>query len=199
MIGIGLIVWEAYDFYNTCQEEGLDAAVLKLGFSLAAMAVGAGVIKRGYKLGTFFVETAPEALAHYKKIHPVFVKFYDIAAAAVAKGVHKVKEAAIKIEIKAQHQLNKAKESVTSVFNKGINHNYSYHPRIRNGALKDPVAHNFPFSFDKEILKVKPIKQSDGSLLYRMQGNLNSKDGFFEIGLNTETNTIFHRTFVKKQ
>ena len=98
MIGIGLIVWEAYDFYNTCQEEGLDAAVLKLGFSLAAMAVGAGVIKRGYKLGTFFVETAPEALAYYKKIHPVFAKFYDIAAAAVAKGVQKVKEAATKFQ-----------------------------------------------------------------------------------------------------
>ena len=98
MIGIGLIVWEAYDFYNTCQEEGLDAAVLKLGFSLAAMAVGAGVIKRGYKLGTFFVETAPEALALYKQAHPVFAKFYDVAAAAVAKGVQKVKEAATKFQ-----------------------------------------------------------------------------------------------------
>jgi len=49
--------------------------------------------------------------------------------------------------------------------------------------LQDPVAHNFPYSFDDVILKVKPITQTDGSLLFRQAGTLNGKSGFFEIGI----------------
>lgn len=59
--------------------------------------------------------------------------------------------------------------------------------------LQDPVAHNFPYSFDDVNLKAKPITQADGSLLYRHTGTLNGKSGFFEIGLNAEAKTIFHR------
>lgn len=75
-------------------------------------------------------------------------------------------------------------------------HGLQYHPRIRSGALQDPKAHNFPYSFDDVILKQGPIKQADGSFLYRLEGSLNGKNGFFEIAVNPETRTIFHRTFV---
>ena len=75
-------------------------------------------------------------------------------------------------------------------------HSFKYAKRIRTRALQDPVGHNFPYSFDDVILKVKPITQADGSLLYRHAGHLNGKSGFYEIGLNPQTKTIFHRTFV---
>ena len=77
-----------------------------------------------------------------------------------------------------------------------LKHGYKYASRIRARALQDPVAHNFPYSFDDEILKVEPIIQADGSLLFRKAGTLNGKSGFFEIALNPNTKTIFHRTFV---
>ena len=79
---------------------------------------------------------------------------------------------------------------------KAFKHGFKYHPRIRARALQDPVAHNFPYSFDDIILRIKPVVQSDGSYLFRKAGSLNGKDGFFEIGLNPKTKTIFHRTFV---
>ncbi len=74
-------------------------------------------------------------------------------------------------------------------------HGFKYHPRIRQRGLQDPKAHNFPYSFDDIILKTNPIKQKDGSLLYILEGILNEKRGVFEIAINTETKTIFHRTF----
>jgi hypothetical protein len=77
-------------------------------------------------------------------------------------------------------------------------HTFKYHSRIRARALQDPVAHNFPYSFDDIILQAKPVIQKDKSLLYKYAGSLNGKEGFFEIGLNPSTNTIFHRTFVGK-
>ncbi len=75
-------------------------------------------------------------------------------------------------------------------------HGYSYHPRIRARGLQDPVGHNFPYSYDDVILRSTPVRQADGSLLYRTPGSINGKDGFFEIALNPDTGTIFHRTFV---
>ena len=45
-------------------------------------------------------------------------------------------------------------------------------------------------------VKQSPINQADGSLLHRLEGSLNGNDGFFEIAINPETNTISHRIFV---
>jgi RHS repeat-associated protein len=73
----------------------------------------------------------------------------------------------------------------------------NYHPRVRARGLEDPTAHNFPYSFDQTILKSTPTTQSDGSLLYRVPGVMNGRDGVYEIGLNPDTNTIFHRVFRK--
>ena len=46
------------------------------------------------------------------------------------------------------------------------------------------------------ILHTAPTAQVDGSLLYAAPGSINGKDGVFEIAVNSETRTIFHRTFV---
>lgn len=36
----------------------------------------------------------------------------------------------------------------------------------------------------------------DGSLIYRTPGFVNGEGGFFELALNPDTRSIFHRTFV---
>ena len=77
-----------------------------------------------------------------------------------------------------------------------LRHGFKYHPRIRARGLQDPRAHSFPYSFDKAILKQRPIKREDGSLMHRMKGTMNGKKGHFEIAVNPNTKTIFHRTFV---
>ncbi|HVE95052.1 MAG TPA: DNRLRE domain-containing protein [Acidimicrobiales bacterium] len=77
-----------------------------------------------------------------------------------------------------------------------FSHGYSYHPRIRARGVQDPVGHNFPYSYDDVILRSAPVGQADGSLLYRVPGSINGKDGFFELAVNPDTGTIFHRTFI---
>jgi hypothetical protein len=87
-------------------------------------------------------------------------------------------------------------DDVARVGDDAVTHGYKYHPRIRARGVQDPVGHNFPYSYDDVILRTTPVSQADGSLLYRMPGSINGKDGFFEIALNPDTGTIFHRTFV---
>jgi hypothetical protein len=70
-----------------------------------------------------------------------------------------------------------------------------YHARVRARGLDDPTSHNFPYTYDKTILESTPTVQDDGSLLYRVPGAMNGKDGVYEIGLNPNTNTVFHRFF----
>ena len=82
---------------------------------------------------------------------------------------------------------------------RSYSHSFKYNTRIRERALQDPVAHNFSYSFDDIILKSRPITQIDGSLLYRHEGHLNGKHGFFEIALNPHNETIFHRVFVRSK
>lgn len=77
--------------------------------------------------------------------------------------------------------------------------NTSYHPRIRQRAIQDPKAHNFPKSFDDEIMNTTPKVQSDGSYLYEAQGSLNNTDGVYQIAVNPETSQIFHRTFISNK
>ena len=74
-------------------------------------------------------------------------------------------------------------------------HNYKYHPNILKRALQDPRGHNFPYSFDDQILARTPIQGRGGSELYRLPGTLGGNSGVFEIGLNPRTGIIFHRTF----
>ena len=87
-------------------------------------------------------------------------------------------------------------DDVVAAGDDAFTHGHSYHPRIRERGLQDPVGHNFPYSYDDVILRSTPVTQADGSLLYRVPGAINGKDGFFEIAVNPSSGTIFHRTFV---
>lgn len=88
-----------------------------------------------------------------------------------------------------------AAKTGAGVVDDAFSHGLKYHPRIRTRGVEDGVGHNFPYSFDDAILKTKPITQADGSLLYRMPGNINKTDGVFEMAVNPQTQTIFHRQF----
>ena len=81
------------------------------------------------------------------------------------------------------------------VLGDAFEHKFKYHPRVRQRGVEDPKAHNFPYTFDDVILKEKPILQNDASLLFKKAGTLNDKEGVFEIAVNPQTKTIFHRTF----
>jgi hypothetical protein len=80
---------------------------------------------------------------------------------------------------------------------------------LRQRALEDPRSHNFPYSFDKKILKTEPIIQKDGYKIYRLEGSMTGKkvtdpitgakvqqykDGVYEIGVN-KNGIIDHRFF----
>ena len=62
--------------------------------------------------------------------------------------------------------------------------------------MQDPKAHNFPYSYDREIIQNStPVLRKDGSLQYNHKGSMSGKDGVFEITINPETGIIFHRNF----
>lgn len=71
---------------------------------------------------------------------------------------------------------------------------YPYAPRIRERAVQDPKSHNFPYTFDKEILKTTPIPKKNGYNIYQKEGSMTGKDGLFEIGV-TKDGIIDHRFF----
>ena len=87
-------------------------------------------------------------------------------------------------------QIVQVEKEITSATN-----SYTYHPRIRARAVQDPIAHNFPYSFDSAILESKSIIQADGSLLYSRTGSINNTSGVYEIAINPKSNVIFHRQF----
>lgn len=69
-----------------------------------------------------------------------------------------------------------------------------YNPRIRERALQAPLYHNFPYSFDKEILKTNPNILKDGSKFYQFPGSVNGKLGNYELIQNSK-GVIYHRNF----
>ncbi len=75
-----------------------------------------------------------------------------------------------------------------------VKHPYKYHDRVKMRALEDRPAHNFPYSFDDEILKTQPILRDDGYKIYQLEGELNGKKGVFEIGILPD-GVIDHRFF----
>jgi hypothetical protein len=77
----------------------------------------------------------------------------------------------------------------------GLGHLIRYDVRLRKRAVEDPVGHNFPRSYDRHILKTKPIRQRDGSLLYRREGAIGDTDGAYEIAVNPRKMKIVHRHF----
>jgi len=74
-------------------------------------------------------------------------------------------------------------------------HNYEYDNRVRERGIEDPVSHNFPYSFDDEILDTTPtIDEETGYKIFRTPGSLNNTEGNYEIGI-TKDNKINHRFF----
>jgi RHS repeat-associated protein len=84
-----------------------------------------------------------------------------------------------------------------------------YAPRVRARGVEDPKSHNFPYSFDKEILSTKAIPKKNGYNLYQKEGTMTGKvvtdpgtgvrtqqykEGVFEIGVNKD-GVIDHRFF----
>jgi len=130
---------------------------------------------------------------------PFDINWRSVATSAFIGGVAGGATAGIGKALGATRATNTATrigDDLVGVGDDVFTHGYSYSPRIRARAVQDPVGHNFPYSYDDVILKSTPVTQADGSLLYRIPGSINSKDGFFEIAVNPSTQTIFHRTFV---
>lgn len=83
-----------------------------------------------------------------------------------------------------------------------------YDPRVRQRGVEDPSSHNFPYTFDKYILKTQPkllnngykMYQADGYMMgglkYSVEGPPTQKwlHGVFEIGV-TKEGVINHRFF----
>ena len=77
---------------------------------------------------------------------------------------------------------------------KAYKHSFKYADRVRKRAIADPLSHNFPYSFDDAILATKPMLRKNGYKIFRLTGNMNGKNGVFEIGL-TRDGVIDHRFF----
>ena len=102
----------------------------------------------------------------------------------------------------ATHEIHKKDLRVQELLgakgpSQGINTgNLKYADRVRARAVQDPKAHNFPHSYDREIIQSStPVLRKDGSLQYNHKGSMSGKEGVFEITINPETGTIFHRNF----
>jgi hypothetical protein len=69
-----------------------------------------------------------------------------------------------------------------------------YAPRVRMRGVEDPTSHNFPYSFDKGILRTRPILKNNGYQMFQKPGTMNGKNGVFEIG-RLRNGVINHRFF----
>lgn len=84
--------------------------------------------------------------------------------------------------------------STDKVESSTFKHNFKYAARVRMRAVEDPVSHNFPYSFDDEVLSTEPIPKNNGYKIFQQHGSMNERSGVFEIGLKPD-GTIDHRFF----
>ncbi|MBW8308619.1 MAG: HNH/ENDO VII family nuclease [Candidatus Paracaedibacteraceae bacterium] len=66
----GLAVWSACDVYDTYQQHGAEAALLKAGIEITTMVAGNAVVKRGYQIAGKFYPSAELAWAAYIAENP---------------------------------------------------------------------------------------------------------------------------------
>ena len=83
------------------------------------------------------------------------------------------------------------------LFNKAeriIGKELKYQDRVLKASDK---FHNFPVSFDKEIIKNGAWSQrlKDGADWYELKGTINNTDGIYQIGINA-SDEIFHKAFI---
>jgi RHS repeat-associated protein len=71
-----------------------------------------------------------------------------------------------------------------------------YSPRVGIRALKEPIYHNYPYSFDRTILSTQPHIYPSGYRMYQYPGYANGRYGVYEIGI--ERGIINHRFFRPK-
>lgn len=76
----------------------------------------------------------------------------------------------------------------------GPSNQLRYDDRVYQRSMEDPRSHNFPYSYDDEILQEKPILKPNGYKIYQKQGEMNGKQGVFEIGVRSD-GVIDHRFF----
>ncbi|GHT45882.1 hypothetical protein FACS189454_06110 [Planctomycetales bacterium] len=97
---------------------------------------------------------------------------------------------------KIAERLAKQKQDIVKLIKD--KHNYTYSTNVRERALTDPHAHNFPYSYDDQILSTKPkLDPKDGYKKFQYEGTLNNSNGVFEIGV-TKEGIIDHRFFRSK-
>ena len=87
-----------------------------------------------------------------------------------------------------------AAKTATGVADDAFTHGLKYADRVRVRGVQDPVSHNFPYSFDDAVLSTKPIPKNNGYNIFQKPGNMNGKEGVFEIGV-TKDGVIDHRFF----
>jgi hypothetical protein len=153
-------------------------------------------------------------------IQQVFVQGFRQEAAAVAdnhRGVWGWNWLANAIDNNIPRPDNSAESKIATVFvlGAGISRGrvkapqLKYAPRVRARGVEDPVSHNFPYSFDAEILSKTPIHRPNDYKIYQAPGSMAGsvstdietgvrtqlyKDGVFEIGVNKD-GVIDHRFF----
>jgi hypothetical protein len=222
MIGVGLTAWEAYDLYKTATNQGVEAAVKQLGFDIVIASAGVYAGKRVYQLGKIVAPTAHEALQAYKQAHPVFAKFYDQAAAAIAKGVEKFKQFDAKLDAKVHQAWDKGKEKVSERFGKEQKvapanpQNVAAHEKYKielskqefesaeriGSALKSDKFHrSATFGMDSKDTWYKfDIHGGDGNpyKLFQKAGELDGRKGVFEYIL-TKDGKITHQCFISNK
>ena len=69
-----------------------------------------------------------------------------------------------------------------------------YSDRVRVRGTADPTSHNFPYSYDSEILSTQPQARPNGYKIFQKSGTMNGRTGMFEIGVN-RNGVIDHRFF----
>jgi hypothetical protein len=123
LIAVGYVAYVAYDVYDTYKEEGLDAAVLKLGFEVGTGIVGGVVLKNAYKLGKIVAPTAEAAWIAYMEAHPgvamVMNKLMGKLTPTITKVTEKVSAGVNKVADKMATGVKEVNDAARNLLSKG--------------------------------------------------------------------------------
>ncbi|MGL4824959.1 MAG: hypothetical protein ACRC4G_02020 [Alphaproteobacteria bacterium] len=86
LIAGGLVVWSAYDLYQTAQTEGPEAALQQAGVEVVVAVVGGTAIKQGFKIAGKIYPVAEAAWAAYVAENPIMAKLGESITSAVERG-----------------------------------------------------------------------------------------------------------------
>jgi Possible hemagglutinin (DUF637) len=86
LIAGGLIIWSAYDLWETYANEGPEAALEQAGVEVVVAVVGGTAIKRGFKIAGKIYPIAEAAWAAHVAENPIMAKIGEVITGAVEKG-----------------------------------------------------------------------------------------------------------------